>query len=98
MATHASAEKAARQAIRRQLRNVQTLSHCKTVIKKVRTQLQQKFKTPEEATKLLLPLLDNAEKTLMKAASKRILKPETAARYISRLSRAVHQVTAPKRA
>lgn len=91
MATHASAEKAARQAKRRQLRNTQTLSHCKTVVKKLRSALTTKFKTKEEATKELHSLLNNTQKILRKAASKRVMRPETVSRQIGRLSAAVHK-------
>ena len=92
MATHASAEKAARQATKRQNRNLQVVSRCKTSIKKLRTAIVAKYGTKDEALKALGPLLSNVQKTLMKAASKRIMKPKTASRHISRLSSAVHKV------
>jgi len=87
MERHASALKAARQAIRRNVRNQKALSTCRTAMKKFRTALTDKKLAKDKVE----TLLSEVQKTLMTAATKKILKRETASRYISRLSAAAHQ-------
>lgn len=89
MATHKSARKAARQALKRNARNTAALSECRTVVKKVRAALTAKA----DAT-AVKELISQAQSVLMSNARKGILKAETAARYVSRLSRAAHQQSA----
>jgi small subunit ribosomal protein S20 len=91
MATHASATKAAKQAVARNQRNNQARARFRTVVKNLRTAM--KSKAGKDAEKVLQPLLNEAQKILMKAASKNLIKKKTASRYISRLSQAVHKVT-----
>ncbi len=92
MERHASALKAARQAIKHRERNRQMRSQFKTLVKSLRTALEEKSKA--EAKKNLPPLLNQVQRVLMKAASKNLIKKKTASRYISRLSAAVSRATA----
>jgi small subunit ribosomal protein S20 len=91
MATHASAVKAARQAVVRNERNTQARARFRTVVKNLRTAMKSKL--GKDAEKTLQPLLNEVQKVLMKAASKDLIKKKTASRYVSRLSKAVHQIT-----
>ncbi|MBM4303993.1 MAG: 30S ribosomal protein S20 [Deltaproteobacteria bacterium] len=91
MATHASATKAAKQAVVRNQRNNQARARFRTIVKNLRT--VTKSKVGKDAEKILQPLLNEAQKILMKAASKNLIKKKTASRYISRLSQAVHKAT-----
>lgn len=79
MATHKSAEKRARQAIRRTKRNSQTKSSVKTAEKSLVGALQAKSKETET-------LLRAFTKKIMSAVSKGAIKKSTAARKISRLA------------
>jgi small subunit ribosomal protein S20 len=92
MARHKSALKAARQAVKHADANTQARSRYRTVLKKVRTALTTKYANTDAAKKALEPLLNDAQKVLMKAASKGLIKRNTASRNISRLSAAVHRV------
>ena len=92
MATHASAEKAARQSIKRAARNVSVLSECRTAVKKVRSAVAE-AKNKAEAKTTLIPLLNEAQSLLMSTAKKGVLRSTTASRYVSRLSKLVHQAT-----
>ena len=86
MERHKSALKAARQAVKRTARNTAALSKVKTTVKKLRTAMTNK------AEKKNLPaLLNEVQRTLTKAASKKLMKRETAQRQIGRLSTAVHR-------
>ncbi|MSP18865.1 MAG: 30S ribosomal protein S20 [Bdellovibrionales bacterium] len=91
MAKHASAVKAARQAVTRNKRNSQARGHFRTIVKNLRAAMKEKI--GKDAEKTLQPLLNEAQKILMKAASKNLIKKKTASRYISRLSQAVHKAT-----
>ena len=93
MARHASAQKAARQAIKHALRNESELSACKTAMRKVRSAATA-VKNKEEAKKTLPTLLNEAQSVLMSTAKKGIMKKDTASRYVSRLSIAVHKALA----
>ena len=85
MATHRSAEKRARQALKRRARNRKAKSQVRTHLKNVRGAVasgdvegaRQKLRT--------------AERALRKAASKGAIKKTTASRSISRLAKAVHR-------
>ena len=89
MADHASAKKAARQALRRQARNVSAISRYKSAVKKLRAGIAAKVDK-----KQAMALLDEAQSILMSTARKGILKSKTASRYVSRLSQAVHRLGA----
>lgn len=91
---HKSAVKAARQAVKRNARNTQAHARVKTIVKKLKTALATPVKDKDAAKKSLAPLLNDVQKTLMKAASKNLIKRETASRTVSRLSSAVHKALA----
>jgi len=82
-----SAEKRARQSVKRNHRNKSVLSGIRTVIKKVEAAVNSGNK--EDAAKALL----QAIKTLSKAALKGVIPKNTASRNISRLTK---KVNAPK--
>ncbi len=86
MERHQSALKAARQAVKRQTRNTAALSRVKTTVKKLREAIVAKGEK-----KGLPALLNEVQRTLTKAASKNLMKRETASRQIGRLSQAVHR-------
>jgi small subunit ribosomal protein S20 len=85
MATHKSAEKRARQALKRRARNRRDKNQVRTLIKSVRSAIaggdgegaQQKLRS--------------AERALRKAASKGVIKKTTASRSVARLARSVHR-------
>lgn len=83
MANHKSAEKRARQSIRRNKVNSKTLGEVRTFEKKLRTAIGSKDK--EQSQKLLVSFTSKIDK----AAQKGKLAARTAARKISRLSKAV---------
>ena len=91
---HKSAVKAARQSVKRNERNTQARARTKTVLKKLRVALAAPVKDKEAARTTLTPLLNEVQKTLMKAASKNLIKAKTASRSVSRLSSAVHKALA----
>lgn len=86
MATHKSAEKAARSSERRRVRNQGVRSQVKTVMKKVRDAAAAK-----KGKDVLVPLMNEAQSILMRSASKNVIEKGTASRYISRLSTLVHK-------
>lgn len=94
MATHASAEKAARQALKRNAENRSTQSQYRNAIKTLRTAMKAKYDTKDAAKKALAPLLNRAQAVLMRAASKNVIKRGTASRQVARLSQAIDRVTA----
>jgi small subunit ribosomal protein S20 len=94
MATHASAEKASRQAVKRAARNQMTKSKFKSAVKKLRTAMATKYESKAAAQKQLAPLMDEVQRVLMRSASKNIIKKKTASRQISRLNMAINRVTA----
>jgi small subunit ribosomal protein S20 len=85
MAQHKSAEKRARQAERRRTRNRAITSSLRTTVKAVREAIASGDKGG--ATEKLRA----AEKALRQAATKGVLKKETASRQVSRLAKAVHK-------
>ena len=87
MATHKSAEKRARQDVRRNARNSQTKAAVRTVEKKVRTILGSDKKAAPEALKEL-------NSKFSKAVSKGAMHKKTAARRMSRLAKLAHKTTA----
>lgn len=83
---HASAQKRARQAIKRQARNRQSLSAMRTAMKKVRSAVAAKNKEGAlAALKMAVPVI-------AKTASKNSVYKKTASRYISRLTLAVNSL------
>jgi small subunit ribosomal protein S20 len=87
---HKSTIRRARQAVRRQARNRATLSAVKSLVRKVQTAVAEK-KIEEAKTSLQI-----ATSALNKAVSKGVLKPNTASRRVSRLSRHVNSLAASR--
>lgn len=85
MAQHKSAEKRARQADRRRARNRAITSALRTRVKAVREAIASGDRAAAAAR------LHEAEKALRQAATKGVLKRETASRQVSRLAKAVHR-------
>lgn len=85
MAQHKSAEKRARQSERRRARNRGITSALRTRVKGVRDAIASGDKAAAAAR------LREAEKALRQAATKGVLKKETASRQVSRLAKAVHK-------
>ncbi|MCA9711634.1 MAG: 30S ribosomal protein S20, partial [Myxococcales bacterium] len=84
MANHKQAEKRNRQRIKRRARNLRHLSTMRTYIKRVRRALASG--QLEEAQQAL----PQAITAIGKAASKGVVHSNTAARYASRITRAVN--------
>jgi small subunit ribosomal protein S20 len=76
-----SAEKRNRQRIRRRQRNLMHLTKVRTLVKRVRAEI-------DAGEGKVAELLKQAVKVIDKAAQKGVLKKETAARKISRLTKA----------
>lgn len=83
MATHKSAEKRARQSIKRSARNKQTLGTIRTWEKKLKTAIGAKDSKASQEF-----LLSYTSK-IAKAAKKGVIHARTASRKISRLSKQV---------
>ena len=79
MANIKSAEKKNRQMIKHRTRNRSVMSNLRTAVKAARTAIDGKT---EDAAKVV----KEAISTINKAVSKGVLKKQTAARYVSRLS------------
>lgn len=90
MANHASSEKRNRQRIVRTVRNRAVTSAVRTLVKRVRTAIDAK--DTAAAKKALL----DATVALDSAASKGVYHHKAASRVVSRLSSAVHKLTAAK--
>jgi small subunit ribosomal protein S20 len=86
VANHKSAEKRARQAERRRARNRGVTSALRTRVKALRDAIASGDKAAATAR------LRDAEKALRQAATKGVMKKETASRQVSRLAKAVHKV------
>ena len=88
MANHKQAEKRNRQRIKRRARNLRHLSTMRTYMKRVRRALAGgQLEQAQEA-------LPQAITAIGHAASKGVVHRNTAARYISRLTRAINAATA----
>ena len=83
MATHKSAEKRARQSVRRNKRNSDVLGQVRTWEKKLRTALAGGDKTAAST------LLNEYMSKMTKASTKGVVHAKTAARKISRLAERV---------
>ncbi len=88
MANHASSEKRNRQRIVRTARNRAVTSAVRTLVKRVRTAITEK--DGATAKKALV----DATVALDRAATKGVFHPKAASRVVSRLSAAVHKLTA----
>jgi small subunit ribosomal protein S20 len=83
LATHKSAVKRARQALRRRARNRQVRSHLRSAVKDARTALES---GPRDGA---AEALRTAEGVLRRAASKGVIPKKRASRQVSRLARAL---------
>jgi small subunit ribosomal protein S20 len=86
LANHKSAAKRARQAVKREDRNTQVKSAVKTFEKKVLKAVENK--SAKEAVEALKEFTSK----MMTAASKGVIKKETASRKISRLATRVSKI------
>jgi small subunit ribosomal protein S20 len=89
VANHKSAEKRHRQSEKRRERNRVVRSQVKTESKKLRTAIETGEKETVEQQ------LRKTTAKISKAASKGVLKKQTASRRISRLSKAAHKALTP---
>ena len=86
MAVHPSVIKRHRQSLKRRLRNQEIKSRLRTLIKKARQAIELKDR---EGVSVQLREVNRA---LGKAVSQGILRPNTASRWLSRLSRSGHRL------
>lgn len=82
MARHPSAIKRHRQSVTHRVRNIETKSKLRTLMKKARQAIEEK-KVDDIPTQVRA-----VNKALSKAVSKGIIKSNTASRWLSRISRA----------
>jgi small subunit ribosomal protein S20 len=87
VADHASALKRHRQNVKRRLRNQAIKTRMRRLVRDVRQAIGSRDAAAAKST------LDEASKYLAKAVTKGVLHQNTAARRISRLSRAVNQLS-----
>ncbi len=87
MAQHRSAEKRARQAEKRRIRNRAVQSRVRSSTRSVRAALEGGDVASAQKH------LGEAEKLLRRAASKGVIKRTTASRTVSRLAKAVHRAS-----
>ena len=87
MATHRSAEKRARQALKRRARNRNAKSQVRTLLKSVRGAIESGDAEGAQQK------LRSAERALRKAASKGAIKKTTASRSVARLAKSVHRAS-----
>ena len=86
MAQHKSAEKRAKQSVRRNLGNRSYMSKVKTAVKKFHVavlSLKEGKTGLDEATKFFT----EAQSLLMKAATKKVIHKNNASRHVARLSK-----------
>jgi len=83
VAQHASAEKSAKQSIKKNLANRSYMSKVKTAIKKFLQAAQDAKVGADETKKLFI----DAQSCLMKASTKGVVHKNNASRHISRLSK-----------
>ncbi len=86
MATHKSAEKRARQAEKRRVRNRALVSALRTREKAVREAIASGDRAAAEQR------LREAERALRRAATKGVVKRTTVSRHVSRLTKSVNRV------
>jgi small subunit ribosomal protein S20 len=87
LANHKSAEKRARQSVRRNTRNSNTKAEVKTFERKLVRGIEAKAKDAVE-------LLKAYKSVAMSAVTKGVLRKETVSRHISRLSKRVSSLSA----
>ncbi len=88
MAHHASAKKALRQNLKQNAINKSRSSDIKTFVKKVEAAIVAKdYNSAQEAFKI-------AQAKIMKGCKKELMKPNTAARKVSRLAKKVKALEA----
>lgn len=85
MANTRSAAKAARQNQMRKKRNVARMTKCKTYLKKLKLYLTN----PESNNTTALEMLKECQSNLHMAVNKNIIKPNNAARKISKIHHAL---------
>ena len=90
MAEHPSALKRHRQSEKRRLRNQAVRTHLRHLVRAVRAAIGTRD------TKQAVGALSRAARALDKAVTKRVLHRNTAARKITRLTRAVHELGATR--
>jgi small subunit ribosomal protein S20 len=88
VANHKSAEKRARQNLKRRARNRAVRTLIKGEVKSVRSAVQSG--SAEDA----ISALRHAERSIRKAASKGVISKKQASRRVARLARRVHRKTA----
>ena len=88
MARHPSAIKRHRQSVNRRVRNIETKSKLRTMMKKARQAIEEKN------IETIPAQVRAVNKALGQAVSKGIIKANTASRWLSRISRAGHAVRA----
>ena len=84
MASHDSAKKSVRKTLRQRAVNVSRMSRIKTYIKKVEEAITAKVEKSS-----IVASFSNAQKEIMKGASKNIFHKNTASRKISKLAKKV---------
>jgi small subunit ribosomal protein S20 len=89
LAVHPSVIKRHRQSVKKRIRNIDTRSRIRTLIKKARQAIDAKN---QETALVQLRAVDKA---LGKAVSKGIIKRNTASRWLSRLSRSASRMASP---
>jgi small subunit ribosomal protein S20 len=85
VATHKSAEKRARSSERKRQVNREYLSAVRTELKKARAAIAEVISGVSKDEKAVMELVRKAQSSLAKAASKGIVKKNTASRYTSRM-------------
>ena len=88
MAVHPSVIKKHRQSLTRRIRNQETKSRLRTLIKKARRAIELKDRDNVAVQ------LKEVNRALGKSVSRGILKPNTASRWLSRLARSAHRLAA----
>jgi small subunit ribosomal protein S20 len=88
LAIHPSVIKRHRQSVKRRIRNVETRSRIRTLIKKARQAIESKDLASASIQ------IHAVDKALGKAVTKGIVKRNTASRWLSRLSRSASQLSA----
>ena len=81
MALHPSVEKRHQQSLKRRVRNIETKSKLRTLMKKVRQAIDAKNSQSAQMQ------IREVNKALSKAVSRGIIRSNTASRWLSRLSR-----------
>ena len=87
MAIHTSVIKRHKQSLTRRARNIETKSKLRTLIKKARAAIEAKNSNNA------LSQIREVNKALGKAVSKGVIKNNTAARWLSRLSKSAAKIT-----